>query len=88
MVGFKQVFRASGIFQMVKVTEIVAGFMLIFGIFPALATLFLAPDVVGIIVVNSRLMPSFLWIGAIVFVLNAYLGYAYWHKYQSIFKRT
>jgi hypothetical protein len=28
---------------MVKVTEIVAGFMLLVGIFPALATLFLAP---------------------------------------------
>ena len=46
MVAFTQVFWASGIFQMVKVTEIVAGFMLLFGIFPALATLFLAPDVV------------------------------------------
>ena len=43
MVAFTQVFWASGIFQMVKVTEIVAGFMLLFGIFPALATLFLAP---------------------------------------------
>src|ERR1700741_1949304 len=47
MVAFTQVFWASGIFQMVKVTEIVAGFMLLVGIFPALATLFLAPDVVG-----------------------------------------
>jgi putative oxidoreductase len=87
MVAFTQVFWASGIFQMVKVTEIVAGFMLLVGIFPALATLFLAPDVVGI-VVNARLMPSFLWIGAIVFVLTAYLGYAYWDKYKSIFSRN
>jgi hypothetical protein len=75
MVAFTQVFWASGIFQMVKVTEIVAGFMLLFGIFPALATLFLAPDVVGIVIVNARLMPTFLWLGAIVFVLTAYLGY-------------
>jgi putative oxidoreductase len=87
MVNFTQVFWASGIFQMVKVTEIVAGFMLLIGILPALATLFLAPDVVGIVVVNARLMPSFLWIGAIVFVLTAYLGYAYWDKYKSIFTR-
>ena len=76
------------IFQMVKVTEIVAGFMLVFGIFPALATLFLAPDVVGIVIVNARLMPSFLWLGAIVFVLTAYLGYAYWDKYKSLFEGT
>jgi uncharacterized membrane protein YphA (DoxX/SURF4 family) len=87
MVNFTQVFWASGIFQMVKVTEIVAGFMLVFGILPALATLFLAPDVVGIVVVNARLIPSFLWIGAIVFVLTAYLGYAYWDKYKPIFSR-
>lgn len=88
MVGFTQVFWASGIFQMVKVTEIVAGLMLVVGIFPALATLFLAPDVVGIVIVNARLMPSFLPIGAFVFVLTAYLGYAYWDKYKPIFSRT
>jgi uncharacterized membrane protein YphA (DoxX/SURF4 family) len=88
MVTFTQVFWASGIFQMVKVTEIVAGFMLLFGILPALATLLLAPDVVGIVVVNARLMPSFLWVGAIVFVLTAYLGYAYWGKYIPIFSRN
>jgi len=88
MVGFTQVFWASGIFQMVKVTEVVAGFMLLFGLFPALATLFLAPDVVGIVVVNARLMPSFLWIGAVVFLMTAYLGYAYWDKYKPIFSRN
>src|SRR5580692_9620797 len=88
MVNFTQVFWASGIFQMVKVTEIVAGFMLLIGILPALATLFLAPDVVGIVVVNARLIPSFLWVGAIVFVLTAYLGYAYWDRYKSIFSRN
>jgi len=88
MVAFTQAFWASGIFQMVKVTEIVAGFMLVFGILPALATLFLAPDVVGIVTVNARLIPSFLWLGGIVFVLTAYLGYAYWDKYKSIFTRT
>ena len=87
MVAFTQIFWASGIFQMVKVTEIVAGFMLLVGIFPALAILFLAPDVVGIVIVNARLMPAFLWIGAIVFVMTAYLGYAYWDRYKSIFSR-
>ena len=88
MVAFTQVLWASGIFQMVKVTEIIAGFMLLVGIFPALATLFLAPDVVGIVIVNARLMPSFLWLGAVVFVLTAYLGYVYWDRYKSIFSRN
>jgi uncharacterized membrane protein YphA (DoxX/SURF4 family) len=88
MVAFTQVFWASGIFQMVKITEVVAGLMLLLGIFPALAILFLAPDVVGIVIVNARLMPSFLWIGVVVLVLTAYLGYAYWDKYKLIFSRN
>src|ERR1019366_7225820 len=88
MVAFTQVFWASSIFQMVKVTEIVAGFMLLVGIFLALATLFLAADVIGIVVVNARLRPSFLWLGAVVFVLTAYLGYAYWDRYKPIFSRN
>ncbi len=88
MIPFMQALWASGIFQMVKVTEIVAGFMLLVGIFPALATLFLAPDVVGIVIVNARMMPSFLWLGAVVFVLTAFLGYAYWNSYKSIFSRN
>ena len=88
MVAFTQVFWASGIFQMVKVTEIVAGVMLLVGVLPALATLFLAPDVVGIVIVNARLLPSFLWMGAVVFLLTAYLGYAYWDNYRSIFSRS
>lgn len=87
MVAFTRVFWASGIFQMVKVTEVVAGLMLVIGLWPALATLFLAPDVVGIVIVNARLMPSFLWIGVIVFLLTAYLGYAYWDKYKPLFTR-
>jgi hypothetical protein len=33
-------------------------------------------------------MPSFLWIGVAVFVLTAYLGYAYWDKYKLIFSRN
>ena len=88
MVGFVQVFWGSGIFQMVKVTEVVAGLMLVIGLWPALATLFLAPDVVGIVIVNARLMPSFLWIGVVVLLLTAYLGYAYWDKYKPLFTRT
>jgi putative oxidoreductase len=88
MVPFVQAFWASGIFQMVKVTEAVAGLMLVIGFLPALATLFLAPDVVGIVIVNARMMPSFLWIGVIVLLLNAYLGYAYWDKYKPLFTRT
>src|SRR5579872_3069853 len=60
MVGFTQMLWHSGLLAMVKVTEVVAGLMLLLGILPALAALFLAPDIVGIMVVNSVLMPSVL----------------------------
>ena len=82
------VFWASGIMQMVKVTEAVAGLMLVLGFLPWLATLFLAPDVVGIVIVNARMYPPALPIGIAVLVLTAYLGYAYWDRYQALFRRV
>jgi uncharacterized membrane protein YphA (DoxX/SURF4 family) len=87
MVQFTRVFWASGIFQMVKVVEIIAGAMLLIGFLPALATLILAPDAVGITIVNARLMPSFLPVALLVGALVAYLGYAYWGSYEQLFRR-
>jgi len=80
-------FWSSGIFHLIKVTEVVAGLMLILGFLPWLAVLFLAPDVVGIVIFNALLFPAALPIGIAVFAFTAYLGYAYWHKYQQLFTR-
>jgi uncharacterized membrane protein YphA (DoxX/SURF4 family) len=77
----------TGIFQMIKVTEIVAGIMLVTGFLPALAAIFIAPIAVGIVVVNSMIAPSMVISGIIVCILNAYMGYAYWDKYKTLFKR-
>lgn len=79
---------ASGIFHMIKITEIVAGLMLLFGFLPALAVLFVAPIAVGIIVVDSLLMPQFVFVGIVVALLTVYLGYAYWDKYRALFQRN
>jgi hypothetical protein len=87
LVPTMQVFWSSGIFHMIKVTEAVAGLMLVLGFLPWLATLFLAPNVVGIVIFNARLYPAALPIGIAVFVLTAYLGYAYWNKYAALFTR-
>ncbi len=76
-----------GIFQMIKITEIVAGLMLIIGFLPALALLFLAPICIGVIVFNSMVAPQYLVSGIIVSVLTVYLGYVYWDKYKAIFTR-
>src|SRR5574341_588928 len=75
----------TGIFQMIKTTEIVAGLMLLTGFLPALAAIFVAPIAVGIVVVNSMIAPNFIISGVIVCLLNAYLGYAYWDKYKALF---
>jgi len=78
----------AGFFQMIKTTEAIAGFMLLVGFLPALATIILAPVGIGIVVVNAMLMPSFLVVALIIALLLAYLGYAYWDKYRAIFQRN
>ncbi|MDQ5927790.1 MAG: putative oxidoreductase [Patescibacteria group bacterium] len=77
----------AGFFQMTKITEAVAGFMLLVGFLPALAAVILAPVVVGIVVVNAMLMPSFLFVALVLCFLVAYLGYVYWDKYRAIFQQ-
>lgn len=87
MIAVSQSLWHMGIFQMIKVTEIVAGLMLVTGFLPALALLFLAPICVGIIVFDSQVALQYVASGIIVSLLTAYLGYAYWGKYKSIFNR-
>ncbi len=87
MVEATTVLWNTGIFQMIKVTEIAAGLMLLTGFLPALAAIFVAPIAVGIVVVNSMIAPDMIVSGIIVCLLNAYLGYAYWDKYKALFKR-
>lgn len=76
-----------GLFQMIKVTELVAGLMLVVGFLPALAAIFIAPLAIGIIVFNARMSPEYLPTGIIVCLFNAYLGYVYWDKYKTLFQR-
>ena len=87
MLPFTQALIGSGIFHIIKITEIVAGLMLITNFLPALATIFLAPNAVGILVVNARLSPAFLPVAGVVVLFTAYLGYAYWPKYKPLFER-
>lgn len=87
MVSSMKVLKESGIFQMAKVTEIVAGLMLVTGFLPALALLFIAPLAVGIVVFVANIAPANLVIGVVVCALTAFLGYAYWDKYKAIFTK-
>ncbi len=76
-----------GIFQMIKVTEIIGGIMMVVGFLPWLGAIFVAPICIGVLVVNGLTAPAFLPAGVVVTVLNAYLGYAYWPKYKALFER-
>jgi uncharacterized membrane protein YphA (DoxX/SURF4 family) len=87
MVPYSQSLWEMGIFQMIKVTEIVAGLMFVTGFLPALAAIFVAPVCVGIIVFDLHIDASYLSAGIFVTVLNAYMGYAYWDKYKALFER-
>ena len=87
MVPIIKSFWDTGIFQMIKVTEIVAGLMLLFNFLPALAAIFTAPIAIGVIVFNASLSPEFLPIGIVFAGLNTYFGYVYWDKYKALFRK-
>lgn len=87
MVETMKVLWETGIFQMIKITEITAGFMLVVGFLPWLAAIFLAPVCVGIIVLNAMVSPAYLPLGIIVTLVTMYFGYVYWDKYKGLFQR-
>ena len=91
MIPASQTLWNMGIFEMIKVTEIVAGFMLVTGLLPWLAAIFVAPICVGIFVFDFSLhVESSYFISAVLVTLfTAYLGYAYWPtKYKQLFVRN
>ncbi len=87
MIPTMRVLISTGIFHMIKVTEVVAGLMLVAGFLPALAAIFIAPICIGVVVVNSQTAPAALPLGIVICILDAYLGYAYWDKYKALFAR-
>lgn len=87
MIPTMQVFLDTGIFHMIKITEVVAGLMLVVGFLPALAAIFLAPICIGVLVFNANVSPEYIGMGIVVTILTAYLGYAYWDKYKMLFQK-
>lgn len=79
--------QENGIFYMIKITEIIAGLMLVLNIWPALAAIFIAPIAIGIIVFNAMVAPEYVISGVIVAILDIYLGHVYWDKYKALFTR-
>lgn len=86
MIVTSQVLWSTGIFQFIKVTEIISGIMLVINFLPALAAIFLAPIALGVIIFNAMTAPEFIISGIIFAIIEAYLGYVYWDKYKALFK--
>ncbi len=87
MVLINDVLVQTGIFHYIKVTEIVAGLLLLTGFLPALGALALVPIMGGVIIINALLTPEYLPFGIIVSLFVAYFGYAYWDKYRVLFQK-
>jgi len=87
MLAELQTMKGNGLLYMIKITEAVAGLMLVFNLLPALAAIFIAPIGVGVIVFNSFIAPELVVSGVIVCLFDAYLGYAYWDKYKALFTK-
>lgn len=87
MVPFMKQLATMNIIQLIKATEVVVGLMLVFGVYPALAAIILAPICIGVLVFNGTVAQPYLVTGVIVSVLNGYLGYAYWDKYKALFTK-
>ena len=79
--------QTNGLFYMIKITEVIAGLMLLFNIFPALAVIFLAPIAVGVVVFNAMIAPVYVVTGLIVCLIEIYFGYVYWDQYKPLFMR-
>ena len=74
---------AGYFFPVLKVVEVVAGFLLLIRKFPALALVLLAPVVVHIFLVHAFLAPEGLAMAVPLLLIEAYLGFG---VYRDRFK--
>ncbi len=79
--------EALGIAKLIAVVEIVAGLFIVSGFLPAFGTLLFTPITVGILAVHIAKEPSTIVPGLVFALINAYLGYVYWHQYKPLFMK-
>lgn len=72
-------------FPVLKITEVVAGALLLSGMFVPLALILLSPIVVQIVLFHAVLAPGGVALPIVIVVLQAYLGFiAYRSSFDSI----
>lgn len=74
-------------FPVIKILEIAVGLLLVTNIAVPLALIVIAPITVNIALYHFVLDPAGMAPAVLVLVLNLFLGYAYWDRFQSLFKR-
>lgn len=72
-------------FQYMKVVEVLSGLFLLINRYTALFTLIIFPVTLNIFLFHAFLMPSGVPMGAVLLLLNLFLGYAYRKYYASMF---
>ncbi|MGE3262402.1 MAG: DoxX family membrane protein [Bacteriovoracia bacterium] len=87
---FKGMAATGYFFYLLKGTEIVAGLLLIAGMFVPLALIMLAPVILNIFLVHAFLMPSGLPLAIVLCVLEIYLAFFSEHspKIKALFRRA
>lgn len=78
-------FGSGYFFQYLKCIEIVSGFFLLINRYTAFFLLVLFPISVNIILFHAILLPSGVPLGAVIIILNLFLGYAYRKYYSDLF---
>src|SRR3954469_17805805 len=69
---------AGFFFPVLKITETIAGFLLLTGVAVPLALVLLAPIIVQIFLFHAWLAQSGLPLAVVLVACEAFLGYAYW----------
>ena len=78
LVAFSTAMMKTGyLFQLVKITEVVVGALLLLNRFVPLALALIAPVIVNIVAVHAFLAPSGLGMAIVILALEIYLAWAY-----------
>jgi putative oxidoreductase len=78
------IYMSGYMFQFIKITEIVGGFMLLTNLFTPLALVILAPITLNILAMHAFLDPSGLIMGSVLTVLHVALGVFYIKAYKPM----
>jgi uncharacterized membrane protein YphA (DoxX/SURF4 family) len=85
MKSFNEGLAASGYFMtLLKLTELVCGFLLLIGRFVPLAMVIISPVIINIVMTHLFLAPETIAPGLFLLVGNIFLAYYYWDAFKPL----